>query len=163
MFQGKTINALRWIAGILNRKNILYQISGGFAAKIYGSRRPLNDIDIDIPENRFADIIEEGKPYIIFGPKQCNDGKWDLKLMTLNFEGQEIDIGGAYEAKVSAKDRTEWISIPADFSKVRKMEVEEILVNVVSPEELIAYKQHLDGDHQVEDINAVKKFILNSV
>ena len=48
MFQEKTVDALRWIVGILEKKNILYQISGGFAAKLYGSSRPLNDIDIDI-------------------------------------------------------------------------------------------------------------------
>lgn len=53
MFQEKTINALKWIIKILNSKNIPYQISGGFAAKMYGSIRPLNDIDIDIPEDNF--------------------------------------------------------------------------------------------------------------
>jgi hypothetical protein len=41
-------NALRWIIGILDRHNIQYQITGGFAAKLYGSSREVNDIDIDI-------------------------------------------------------------------------------------------------------------------
>lgn len=159
MFEEKTINALKWIVAILNRNNVPYQISGGLAAKLYGSKRPLNDIDIDISESKFKDILEEVRPYIIFGPEHLNDGKWDIYIMTLNFKGQEVDITGAYEAKVSSKDRTRWILIPVDFSKVRKIEVGGILVNVISPEELIKYKQYLDGAHQIEDIKAVGNYL----
>lgn len=161
MFEKKTINALRWIVDILNRKNVPYQISGGFSAKLYGSTRSLNDIDIDIPEDRFTDIIKEVRPYITFGPQHSNDGKWDLQIMKLNFLGQEIDISGAYETKISNKDRTKWIPIPVNFSKVSKIGVESITVNVISPEELIRYKQHLDGEHQIDDIGAVKKYLKN--
>ncbi len=163
MFQEKTIKALEWITEILKRKNIPYQISGGFAAKIYGSERPLNDIDIDIPEDKFESILAEIKPYITYGPDQLNDGKWDTKLITLNFKGQEIDIGGAFETKISNKKRTKWIPYPIDFSKSLKMKVEGLEISVISPEELIKYKQHLDGEHQTVDINAVKKFISNNV
>lgn len=159
MFEEKTTNALKWITEILNRKNILYQISGGFAAKIYGSERPVNDIDVDIPEDNFKDILEEVRPYIKSGPRRINDGKWDMDIITLNFKGQEIHIGGAYDAKLSNKERTEWIPIPVDFSKIQKKGIEGILVNVISPEELIKYKQHLDGDHQIEDIEAVKRYL----
>lgn len=159
MFQEKTIDALKWIVGILNKKNIPYQISGGFSAKLYGSNRPLNDIDIDIPEKNFEDILDEVKPFIEYGPGRENDGKWDLCVMKLNFKDQIIDIGGAYETKISNKERTAWIACPVDFSKVKLMEVEGLSVNVMSPEDLIDYKQYLDGDHQVEDIEAVKKYL----
>ena len=163
MLLEKTINALKWMVGILNAKNIPYQITGGFAAKIYGSIRPLNDIDIDIPEEKFADILEEVKPYITFGPERLNDGKWDTMLITLDFNGQVIDIGGAYETKVSNKDRTEWISYPIDFSKSQEIKIEGIKINVISPEELIEYKQHLDGEHQIEDIKATENYLKNEI
>ena len=38
-FDEKTIDALKWIVGILNKHNIPYRIGGGFAAKMYGSSR----------------------------------------------------------------------------------------------------------------------------
>ncbi len=79
--------------------------------------------------------------------------------MTLDYQGQEIDIGGAYETKVNNKNRTDWISIPVDFSKIKKIEVEGIVMDVISPEELIEYKQHLDGKHQLEDIEAIKIYL----
>jgi hypothetical protein len=61
-------NALRWIIGILDRHNIQYQITGGFAAKLYGSSREVNDIDIDICEKEFQKILSDISHYLIDGP-----------------------------------------------------------------------------------------------
>ncbi|MEN9605017.1 MAG: hypothetical protein RJB39_702 [Candidatus Parcubacteria bacterium] len=159
MFSDKTIKALKWIITLLNSKNIPYQISGGFAAKVYGSTRELNDIDIEIPEDRFKDIMLEAKPYIVEEFQHHKNDKWDCMTMVLEYEGQIIDLSGAYEAKVSNKERTEWIEIPADFSKVNKVEVAGMEINVAGPEDMIDYKQYLDGDHQLDDIEAVKKYV----
>ena len=155
----KAYSALVWITAILRRYDVPFLISGGFAAKLYGSPRDLNDIDIDIPEERFKDILEEVKPYITYGPDQYKDGKWDLYLMTLNYNGQEIDIGGAMYGKVSNRERTEWISLPVDFSKAQIVNVKDLKLPVVSPERLIAYKSYLDGDHQQVDIEAARSYL----
>ena len=58
-------------------------ISGGFAARLYGATRDLADIDIDIPEDRFAELIPQVKEYIKLGPARYKDDNWDLFLMTL--------------------------------------------------------------------------------
>lgn len=79
----KTINALRWIVEILNKNKINYQISGGFAGKIFGSKRELHDIDIDISKKDFRKILPEISSYITYGPDHYVDGKWDLELITL--------------------------------------------------------------------------------
>jgi len=42
----KTLNALNWIVGILTKHRIPYRIGGGLAAHVYGSPRPVNDIDL---------------------------------------------------------------------------------------------------------------------
>ena len=73
--------AFKWIVGLLQKYSIPFQISGGFAAKLYGSNRELADIDIGIPDSRFEDIYEEIKPYLIYGPEHYLDDEWDLKLM----------------------------------------------------------------------------------
>ena len=155
----KAKNALKWIVGILNLRNIPYQISGGFSAKLYGSPRPLNDIDIDVPNNRILEISDAVKEYVIYGPAHYQNGKWDLTLMTLNYHGQEIDIGGGDDPKVSNQERTKWILIPTDFSHFVPMTVDGLDIKVIPPEELIAYKKHLDGDHQKLDIRAAKQYI----
>jgi hypothetical protein len=159
MIPEKVINALKWIIEILNRKQIPYQISGGFAAHLYGATRPINDIDIDIPEDSFLEIINEVRSFIIDELQQYKDEKWDLQIMTLDYHGQEIDISGAYNGKVSNKQGTQWVPVVVDFSSSQKINVKGIVVNVASPEKMIEYKQHLNGDHQIEDIKAMQHYI----
>ena len=151
-----TEKAFIWIVSMLNNKKTPFQISGGFAAKIYGSLRELNDIDIDIPDENFHDIYDEVKQYIIYGPENYKDEKRDALLMTLNYEGQDIDITGATNGKISNKDRSAWLKYPCDFNKVTYKEVFEITVPVIQKEDLINYKRELDGEHQLIDIEAIR-------
>src|SRR3989339_1102081 len=147
----KIITALKWIIDILNRNKVRYQITGGLAAHFYGANRKVNDIDLDIPENEFDKILPEIRKYITFGPAQYKDKKWDVKLITLNYRGQEIDLGGAFEAKLYDDIKKRWIPIPADFSKIKVMKVNDININVVDANDLIDYKRLLEGEHQTED------------
>lgn len=151
--------ALIWIVNILNSKNIPFQISGGLAAKIYGSPRPLNDIDIDIPDKNFSDIYDEVKDYLVYGPENYKDEKWDVLEMILDYQGQEIDITGADSCKVSTKDETTWLLLSCDFTRVVYKDFFGIKVPVMPKEDLIAYKKELNGEHQIIDIEAINKYI----
>jgi hypothetical protein len=154
----KTIRAFRWIVGILNKHAIPFQISGGFSAKIYGSRRPVHDIDIDIPEDRFRDIMPEVKKYVVYGPHHYKSDAWDLYLMTLDYHGQLLDIGGAFKEKVCDIRTDKWRPIPTNFHTANIMNVFGIKVPVVNPRELAEYKSYLCR-HQVEDIRAAREYI----
>ncbi len=158
-FDKKTINALRWIVGIFNKHDVPYRIGGGFAAKMYGSLRPLNDIDFGISEKYFSVILPDISEYIISGPERWNgDGKWDCELITLNYHGQEIDISGTDTMRMSNKERTKWISRAVPYSTV-DMNVEGIDIKVMNPMELVTYKKELDGDHQLVDIKAIEDYL----
>ncbi|MEX2029256.1 MAG: hypothetical protein WD963_02120 [Candidatus Paceibacterota bacterium] len=67
--------ALKWIVSILEKHNIVYRISGGFAARVYGSQRELADIDVGMQENHFSEILSEIKGYIVSGPENYNSGE----------------------------------------------------------------------------------------
>jgi hypothetical protein len=56
-------SAFQWIVRILETRAIPFAISGGLAAKSYGSLRELNDIDIDIPDDSFCKIVPEVAPH----------------------------------------------------------------------------------------------------
>jgi hypothetical protein len=148
----KTENALRWIVGIFEKHAIPFQISGGYAAKLYGSDRPLADLDFDVPEEYFQKLIPEVKQYIVYGPQQYKDDSWDLLLMTLNYNGQEIDIAGAYEAKLFDKSTQTWITNRVDLSKALIKEMFGLQLPVMSKEELITYKKKLNRDVDEEDV-----------
>ncbi len=152
--------ALVWIMQILNELDIPYQIAGGLAAKAYGASRSLNDIDIDIPEDKFEILKEKVSEFIIFGPSHFKDEYWDLLLMTLNYQGQEIDLSGAHEVKVFNKSTGKWHNFATDFSRTVPMEIFGLNIPVIRREELVAYKKILAREVDISDINEIENAIL---
>jgi hypothetical protein len=152
-----TFEALRWFVRVLERHHVRYQIAGGFAARIYGSRRKLNDIDFDISEHDFAVIMPEIASYIKEGPEHLNDGKWDGVFVLHNYKGQEIDIGAIETMRISNKSRTAWIPYSTEYVNPVEREIDGLRLSVLSPGTLAAYKRELDGDHQLVDIEAIQK------
>lgn len=155
----KLADALKWIVPILKKHEVPFQVSGGFAANIYGAKRPINDIDIDIPEDKMGILLSDIKQYITFGPGHYQDTKWDLKLMTLNYHGQEIDIGGAFNTIIFDEQNKAWIHCPAKLETAQTHVVFGVEVPVVHPQALIEYKKLLSGEHQKVDIAAVQEYI----
>ena len=159
----KIFLALKWITTILQKHQIPFQISGGFAAHIYGSTRPVNDIDIDLPEEKFDLILPEIKPYIIFGPAQYKDARWDLKLVTLNYNGQEIDLGGAFKAKIFNDELQSWTNFSANLQKTQSHNLNGLIIPVIAPQDLINYKKLLSGNHQKKDIKAIENYLKSNL
>ncbi|MDB5236982.1 MAG: hypothetical protein JWL88_84 [Parcubacteria group bacterium] len=155
MLNEQQIDSLQWIISVLEKHQIPFQIAGGLAAKIYGSSRPLNDIDIDIPQNRIAEIVDDVKDFITYGPVQHIDEKWDVFVVALERNGQEFDISGAEGAKIHDDATGVWKEFPTDVTKANWIEFEGMRLPVMQKEELIEYKSFLNGLHQKEDIEAI--------
>ncbi|MFA4819678.1 MAG: hypothetical protein WC613_01830 [Candidatus Aenigmatarchaeota archaeon] len=151
-----TKEAFHWIIGVLKRYDVPFQITGGLAAKIYGSPRPLNDFDIDVPDERLREIVLDVRPYIVFGPAHHRDERWDILLMTLEYKGQEIDIDGGYGIKICDARTGKLVPVPTDFSHYEEREIFGLKVPVIPREDLIAYKRMLVGEHQQVDIQSVE-------
>jgi hypothetical protein len=157
----KTLKALRWIVGILDKHKIPYRIGGGFAAHVYGSNRPVNDIDISLSGKYFPVILPDVSEYITAGPQHYSNAKWDCDTLSLNYHGQEIDMTDIDTLRMSNKEKTEWVQTKEKYRKFDPIptNVEGITVSLMHPQDLVAYKKELDGDHQLVDIEAVKKYI----
>jgi hypothetical protein len=163
--QEKTKEALKWIVEILDRNNIPYRIGGGFAANIYGSGRPINDIDISLSGKFFPIIVNETSEYITAGPKHYSNAKWDCDTLSLNYKGQDIDMTDIDTLRMSNKEETEWFQTKEKYRKYEPIstDVEGIKVSLIDPRDLAEYKKHLGGDHQLIDIEAVEKYIVENV
>lgn len=159
--QPKTLNALKWIIPILDKHKVPYRIGGGFAAHVYGATRPINDIDITCPGKYFPIIMPEISNYITYQFEHSQDEKWDCNGLTLNYNDQEIDMTDIDTLKMSNKEKTEWLQTKDFYRKFNPIptEIEGITVSLIDPRDLVAYKKHLDGDHQLVDIEAVEKYI----
>ena len=152
-----TEGALRWIVEILKKHNIPFQIGGGFAAHVYGSNREIADIDVAIPEEEFNTIFPEIKEYITFGPEHYVDGDWDLQLMTVLYQGQEIDFAGAYQKKFFNHTKQEWTEFPSDFSTSEYREIYGMKIPLMAKEKLIGYKKMLSREVDIEDLKTLDR------
>ena len=144
--------SLKWITTILNELNIPFQIAGGLAAIAYGATRELWDIDIDVPEEKFELIKEKVGAFVITEPTHFKDEHWDLWLMTLNHQGQEIDLSGAHQTKIFDHATQQWHLLMTDFSKSVTMKLFGIEVPVIPKEDLLAYKKILARPVDLADI-----------
>ena len=151
-----TEKAFHWIIELLEQRNIEYKISGGLAARLHGARRELADIDIEVSDADVRNIAEDVKSYIIFGPARYIDENWNLELMTLNYEGQEIDIAGT-GAKIFNHKQKRWENCPGDVQTIEIKEAFGRKVPVESLDSLIAYKSILGRDVDLEDIRQLQE------
>lgn len=150
-----TENAFKWIVGLLRSNNIPFQISGGCAARLYGSTRPLFDIDIDIPDNSFDKLIPFVQDYIVYGPERFRDECWDLLLMTLKYENQEIDISGSETIRLFNRETKKWEPCVEDLDDIEVKEVYGEKMPVIKKEYLIAYKNVIRRPTDLEDVEMI--------
>jgi ribosomal protein S18 acetylase RimI-like enzyme len=148
--------AFIWIIDILKKLNIPFQIAGGLAAIAHGASRPLEDIDIDIPEEYFPLVKDEVKNFIVYGPNQFKDETWDLMLMTLNYKGQLIDLSGAFYTKVYNKNTKKWQVFSTNFAKVDMKKCFDLDVPVISKDELLSYKKIIARPVDLIDIEQIE-------
>ena len=153
----RTREAFIWTVGILRKRGIPFQIQGGFAARIYGSRRPLADIDIGIPDSRLSEILPDVRSHIIYGPKRYVDGSFDLLLMTLKYKGQEIDVFGATNGKLFELKSGKWVNVKFKLEDSTMKSVYGLKVPVIGKKGLIQYKKKLQRDVDVEDVRQLEK------
>jgi hypothetical protein len=154
---GKTERALRWIVGILNREKIPFQISGGFAARVYGTARAVADIDIDVSDADVHKLYPLVKEDVIYGPSQYESPVSRILLMTLNYQGQEIDIGGTNNSFMRNGEGGTWVQVRTDFSQGVWKDYEGISVPLCPLQELVAYKRILSRDVDVQDIQELER------
>lgn len=153
----KTAVALHWIVDLLQERGIPFQISGGFAANVYGSKRPLFDIDIDLPDARLLALAPKVKKYVIFGPARFKDRYWDLLLMTLLYKGQRIDLSGADSEKIFNRARKRWVKCKIDLASAERRTVFGKIVPLIPLKKLIAYKKKLARHTDLLDLKALQE------
>jgi len=153
----ETKKALVWIVSLFRKYKIPFVIRGGFAAKVYGSRRGLVDIDIDIPIKNLLELEALVEKYKICGPKQYIDNNFNLLLMTLKYKGQVIDICGAENQKILNKKTKQWEFLKESFSKAVKKRTYGMGLPIIPLKDLIEYKEKLSRRVDLKDVKELKK------
>ncbi len=148
--------ALRWIVTMLRRNRVPFQVTGGLAARAYGATRPLADIDLTIPEKSLFQYAHQWNDYIVFGPGRYRDSHWDLSLVTLEFQGQAIDLGSD-QARIFDRHCGKWRAWRSDFSQFDTRMVLGLVLPVEPLQRLVAYKDLLGRECDLKDIAELTK------
>lgn len=153
----KTKEAFKWIVRILRKHKIPFQISGGFAVRVYGSHRKLMDIDIGVPDKKLKEILPDVKPHVTYGPKIYKNKEWNHLALTLNYKGQEIDIYGSDNIRFFDSRKKKWMRLNVKLTASRLMKVYGINVPVIQKSQLIRYKRLIGRDVDIKDIKVLTK------
>lgn len=154
--ESKQKRALRWIAGVLEAAGVPYQVVGGLAARAYGAARPLADIDLYVPGGRLEEIAPFVEEHVTFGPGRVVSDEWDLTFMALEYEGQIVELGGADSVWIYDQQAHEWAEQRIDFSTSELRDIYGVTVPVMPRAQLVAYKQRLARDVDLQDISEMR-------
>lgn len=152
-----TEGAFKWIVDLLQENKIPFQLSGGFAARLYGANRSLYDIDIEIQDQYFDKLFPLVKDYVVYGPQRYVDDTFDVLLMTLKYEGQEIDISGCESDKLYNHNTKQWESCGTKIDDAVEKKVYGLKVPVIKWQDLVEYKKKIRRLTDLEDVEAITK------
>jgi hypothetical protein len=144
--------ALAWIVGELERRGIPFALVGGIAANAYGTTRPLNDIDIDVPADCLPTLAQELEVYKSFGPEHFVSECFDCDLLGFSYKGQEIELSGAETMRIKDASTGAWLLWPTALSAVETRVVFGLAVPVMARRHLVAYKKLAGRDTDLMDV-----------
>lgn len=153
----KTKEAFLWIIKILKKEKIPYQITGGFVARLYGSKRPLADIDIEIHDKDMIKILPYVKNYILKGPLNYKDSEFNTYGLFLEYKGQKIDVCGVDTQKLFNKKKRKWEKEKINLNKTIVKKVYGLSVKVIPLKNLVDYKKRISRKVDLEDVKRLTK------
>ncbi|MGB4833766.1 MAG: hypothetical protein WBP40_01915 [Candidatus Moraniibacteriota bacterium] len=148
--------AFQWITEILKRHEVPFVVLGGLAARAYGSKRELNDIDLVIHRADFAKILPEVRAYVTYGPEMSRDEETEGYSMELRYTEQDIDIGAEEGCKVLNKATGKFQLLETDFNDVEREEIFGVLVPIMKREAVITEKLMFNRSQDQEDIKQMQ-------
>lgn len=162
----KAVAALKYIMPLLKKYNFKWCISGGLACFLYGVKRPITAIDIDVETTKddpqFKKFIEDVKAYTKLPFQLWVDKNYDNWVMDVVINGQLLSICTTQELKLFNKDSGKYelfykngipqpIIINFEGLKIPLAPKESVL----RMRQAIAYKK---GVHE-KDIKALQKIV----
>lgn len=149
--------AFHWIISILRKNKVDFHVTGGLAAKVYGSNRPLADIDIELHDEDLKKILPAVQQYLVQGPAAYRDDQFDIYGMSLRYKKFGIDLFGSDTQKIFDKKQRKWTKEKIDFNRAIKKKIFGKIVSVIPLDELLKYKEKIARAVDLEDIKNLRE------
>lgn len=148
--------AAQWIVGLLRERSIPFLICGGLAAKGYGSERELNDIDLFVPGEHFASVVQAGQQFVSKAAAHRQEEGWDLTYVQFKYEGIKVEVGNADGSQIFDASHETWVPLNIDFSRYVTVHLLGLELPLMLKDDLVRYKSTLARPVDIEDICAIQ-------
>jgi hypothetical protein len=159
--------ALKYIVPLLKKYNFKWCISGSFACYLYGVKRSIGDIDIDVEADEkdkdFRSLVNDVKQYTDFPFQLWIDKNYDNWVINVVVRDQLLSICPTRNLKLFNKEKGEYelfyengeIATPRIFS------FRDIKIPISPPEYVIRMKEALAVKKQADkrDISEMKRLL----
>ena len=136
--------ALKWIFNILKKKKIKFNVLGGLAARAYGSKRMLVDIDLAMKDKDIKKVAKEIKDYVVESPHYSKSKNWiACCFMKVKYSGITIEISGDKGDKMRNQKNKKWENLGDGLFKPSYKNVLGLRLPIIPKKKLIAYKLKL--------------------
>ncbi|ASK21810.1 hypothetical protein CEK60_04580 [Halomonas sp. N3-2A] len=132
-------------------------ICGGLAAKGYGSERDLNDIDLFVPGEHFASVVQAGQEFISKAAAHRQEEGWDLTYVQFKYEGIKVEVGNADGSQIFDASQETWVPLNIDFSRYLTVHLLGLELPLMLKDDLVWYKSTLARPVDIEDICAIRE------
>lgn len=162
----KALNALNKIIPLLEKYNFQWLITGGFASYVYGVKRPITDIDIDICTSKdsesFKNLIKDLSPFITQPLENFVDQNYNNYNFEIEIEGQVVDICSSEEMNIYNKKTQQYENFYARaFPKPEIMEWNKLKLPLLPKDLIIKNKEMLvwQRESDLKDIKELKSIL----
>lgn len=139
--------------GVLKKHRASFQLTGGFAASLYGSGRGFHDIDILIRRTSLLSILPDIRQKLAFGPAQYRDRHFDVSLATLKIYSTEIDL--VMDCRIRNHRTGAWHKTPGLVGKPSWKRAFGLRVPMEPKAKLIRIKRTLGRRKDIQDVAAM--------
>lgn len=166
----KALAALNLITPLFTKRNFRWCITGGFACYVYGVKREITDIDIDIDTTmdspEFQYFLKELAPHITQPLEHFVDQNYDNYNFEITVDGQVVDICPMTEMKVFDKSHGAYIPFyEKGFPAIETVVFFGLELPLLSKELVIKNKEMLVWQRKsdLKDIEGLKTLLQSKV
>ena len=133
-----------------------YLITGGLAARAYGSTRPLADIDIYVPDDRLAEMEPDLSGHILKPLHNRRSAFWNVTYIVVEYLGQQIELISSRDIHFLDTKEIVWIKQKVNFSRFESIMILGRKAGIMDRRDLLDYKSSLSRLVDLEDIQSLK-------
>ena len=144
-----------WVCELLQKENILFQISGSVAAIAHGANRSIDEIDLFVSAAQFPKVFRLMVNYVVDHPWRRVDAYWDRITLSLEHSGTRVTVSVAEGAQFREAATQEWLETEVDLEASETMMVSGIEVSIMPRDQLLNQMRRLDRDIDRKDIRDI--------